>query len=163
MIRKQGEFTMLKSVLAALLALPLTLPVLTAPTAALAQDRTITVGFSGLLDRRNRTKLDPITLSVGKPLADKPIELLSGGYYVIEITADGTGELALAGPEFFRAVWLNEVVINDLEVRPMALDSFEFDAAGTITLSFIAIKPGQYTLRIPGTTGDTQKVDVAIR
>ena len=40
--------------------------------------------------------------------------------------------LPLTGPEFFRAIWINEVVINDLEIRPMALDSFEFDDEGTM-------------------------------
>ncbi len=149
--------------IAGLLAAAVAAPAALAPQEAAAQDRTITVGFSGLLDRRNRTELPPIMLSVGKPLADAPLELLSGGYYQIEIVADGTGELALAGPEFFRNIWINEVVINDLEVRPLGLDSFEFDDEGTIELSFVAIRPGAYVLRIPGTSGDTQKVDITIR
>ena len=155
---------MKKTVMAALAAAALAAPMTgVAPTEAVAQDRTITVGFAGLLDRRNRTDLPPITLSVGKPLADAPLELNSGGYYRIEIVADGTGELALSGAGFFRNVWVDEVVINDLEVRPLGVDSFEFDAAGTIRLTFVAIRPGRYELRIPNTTGDTQKVDVIIR
>lgn len=154
---------MMKPIMAALAVAALAAPMTVAPTGAVAQDRTITVGFSGLLDRRNRTTLPPITLSVGKPLAEAPLELLSGGYYQIEITADGTGELALSGASFFRNIWVNEVVINDLEVRPLGLDSFEFDAAGTINLSFIAIRPGNYELRVPGTTGDLQALQVTIR
>jgi hypothetical protein len=155
---------MKKTVMAALAAAALAAPIATvAPIEAVAQDRTITVGFAGLLDRRNRTDLPPITLSVGKPLAEAPLELNSGGYYRIEITADGTGELALGGPAFFRNVWIDEVVINDLEVRPLGLDSFEFDAAGTIRLTFVAIRPGNYELRVPGTTGDLQALKVTIR
>lgn len=149
--------------IAGLLAAAVAAPAVFAPAEAVAQDRTITVGFAGLLDRRNRTDLPPITLSVGAPLADAPLELLSGGYYRIEIVADGSGELALSGPSFFRNVWIDEVVINDLEVRPLGLDSFEFDAAGTIRLTFVAIRPGNYELRVPGTSGDSQKVDVTIR
>jgi hypothetical protein len=123
------------------------------------------LGFAGLLASCNRGEPIALTLSSGKPLFDgeQPVELQSGAYYVLEMTADGTQELAVAGPGFFRAVWMNEIVINDIEVRPMAIDSLEFDAAGPATLSFVAIKPGSYELRIPGSTGETQGVTFAIR
>ncbi len=123
------------------------------------------LGFAGLLASCNRGEPIEITLSSGKPLfgGEGPVALQSGAYYEMAVTADGTAELAIAGADFFRAVWLNEVVINDIEVRPMALDSLEFDAAGTATLSFVAIKPGSYELRIPGSTGETQRVLIAIR
>jgi hypothetical protein len=147
---------LLSAALAALAALPPLAP-------AVAQDRTLTLGAAGLLDRRNRQELPPLTLSSGKPLADAPIELVSGGYYTLTIVADGTAELAVAGPEFFRAVWVNEVVVNDIEVRPLGVDSLEFDDEGQATISFVAVRPGAYTLRIPGSTGETQKVDVVIR
>lgn len=58
---------------------------------------------------------------------------------------------------------MNEIVIDDIEVRPMAIDSFEFDGAGEARLSFIAIMPGSYTLSVPGTTGDSQRVAITIR
>lgn len=114
-------------------------------------------GFSGLLARDNRTQLAPLTLGSGKPVATGEYKLKSGGYYRIDITADGTGELALSGGDFFRAIWINEVVINDIEIRPMGIHSLEFDDAGTATLSFIAIVPGRYTLAIPGSHGETQQ------
>ena len=60
-------------------------------------------------------------------------------------------------------MWVNEIVINDIEIRPMAIDSLEFDDAGTATLSFIAIKPGRYTIQIPGSTGESQRVNIAIQ
>ena len=102
-------------------------------------------------------KLDPITLASGKPLAAKPYQLEAGKYYRIDIVADGSQELAIAGPEFFRNVWVNEIVINDIEVRPLGVDSIEFDDEGTATLSFITIRPGTFNLHIPGTTSDSQK------
>lgn len=110
---------------------------------------------SGLL--KKKTKLDPITLSAGKPLAAKPYELEAGKYYAIDIVADGSQELGIAGPEFFRNVWINEIVINDIEVRPLGVDSLEFDGEGKATISFIPIRPGTFELKIPKTTGDTQK------
>ncbi len=121
------------------------------------------MGFAGLLAKCNSQDLPPITLASGKPLAEAPLMLQSGAHYEIEIVSDGSAELALVGPEFFRAIWMEEIVINDLEIRPMAIDSFEFDDEGVIEFSFIAIKPGRYYLKIPGSTGETQRVDIVIQ
>ena len=116
------------------------------------------LGFAGLLSKGNREKLEPLTLASGQPVAEAPYTLKSGTYYKINIVSDGTAELALAGSEFFRAVWINEIVINKIEIRPMGgIHSIEFDDEGTAEISFIAIKPGSYELAIPGSDGDTQK------
>ena len=114
-------------------------------------------GFSGMLARDNRTQLAPLTLASGKPVASAEYKLKSGGYYRIDINADGSAELALSGGDFFRAVWVDEVIINDIEIRPMGLHSLEFDDAGTASISFVAIVPGRYTLSIPGSSGETQQ------
>ncbi|MEM6933371.1 MAG: hypothetical protein AAF526_07235 [Pseudomonadota bacterium] len=147
----------------ALAAVPfVSAPGLTPANAAPLCDK---LGFAGLLAKCNRATLPSIMLGAGKPLLeeDGPLLLQSGAYYKLDIVADGSQELALVGPNFFRAIWINEVVINDLEIRPLGLDSFEFDDEGTIHLSFIAIKPGRYVLKIPGSTGDSQKVDIQIQ
>jgi hypothetical protein len=122
------------------------LPLLLAPSWVSAQSQ------SGLITKA--IELPPIKLSAGAPLADKPYELESGKYYRLAIEADGSSELAVAGPEFFRNVWINEVVINDIEVRPLGLDSLEFDAAGTAEITFIPIRPGSFTVHVPGTTSE---------
>ena len=120
-------------------------------------------GFAGLMARNNRADLTPLTLAAGKPVAEKPYELKSGVYYRLPIEADGSAELALSGGDFFRAIWINEIVVNDIEVRAMAVDSLEFDAAGSARLTFVAIKPGTFDLHVPGSTGETQRVQFAIR
>jgi hypothetical protein len=102
-------------------------------------------------------ELEPITLSSGQPLTKAPYELEAGKFYELPIQADGTAEIALEGPGFFRNVWVNEVVINDIEVRPLGIESLEFDDEGEATISFVTIRPGTFTLRIPGTSGDTQQ------
>ena len=114
-------------------------------------------GFSGMLARDNRTQLAPLTLASGKPVASAEYKLKSGGYYRIDINADGSQELALSGGDFFRAVWVDEVIINDIEIRPMGVHSIEFDDAGTASISFVAIVPGRYTLSVPGSSGETQQ------
>lgn len=117
------------------------------------------LGFAGLLASCNRGEPIELTLASGTPLsAEGSYNLQSGAYYKLNITADGSAELAISGPSFFRAIWMNEIVINQIEVRPMAVDSLEFDAAGSAELSFIAIKPGSHVLSIPGSTGDAQRV-----
>lgn len=102
-------------------------------------------------------KLDPIRLSSGQPLTDGPYELESGKYYEIEIEADGSAEIALNGPDFFRNVRIDEIVINDLEIRPLGVDSLEFDDGGVMEIAFVTIRPGSFSLQIPGTTSDNQR------
>ena len=110
---------------------------------------------AGLLS--GRTDLEPITLASGQPMTKAPYELQSGKYYRIAIKSDGSAELAVAGPEFFRNMWVNEVVINDIEVRPLGVDSIEFDDEGEATISFVPIRPGTFVLKVPGTSSDAQQ------
>ena len=53
--------------------------------------------------------------------------------------------------------------MNGLEIRPFGLESVEFDEAGTMEIEFLAIKPGRYFLRIPGSTGESQRVEISIQ
>ena len=96
------------------------------------------------------------------PLSDAPWVLKSGTYYEFEIQGDGSQELALVGPDFFRAIWIDEIVVEGLEIRPLGLDSVEFDEAGEMEIGFIAVKPGRYHIKVPGTTGETQRLDITI-
>ena len=132
-------------------------------TPALADDDdTPRFGAAGLLSGKNKQDLPPIILSSGMPLADAPWTLQSGTYYEVEIQGDGSQELALVGPEFFRAIWIDEIVVEGLEIRPLGLDSVEFDEAGEMEIGFIAIKPGRYYIKIPGTSGETQRIEITI-
>jgi hypothetical protein len=145
----------MKKLMAAALAGMMATPVAAAP---LCDD----LGFAGLLASCNRGETIQLTLASGQPLGED-VTLESGAYYKMEITADGSAELAIEGPSFFRSIWMNEIVINKIEIRPMAIDSIEFDKAGTAELSFIAIKPGRHVIKIPGSTGDTQSITISIQ
>jgi DNA-binding protein len=96
-------------------------------------------------------ELPPIKLASGEPLAEKPLEISAGKYYEIKIVSDGSAEKAISGAAFFRNLWIDEIVINDIEIRPLGLDSIEFDDEGEAEISFIAIKPGVFELTAPGT------------
>ncbi|MDJ0994055.1 MAG: hypothetical protein QNI90_10800 [Dinoroseobacter sp.] len=120
-------------------------------------------GLAGLLSASNKEDLPPVILSAGMPLADEPWVLESGTYYEFEIQGDGSQELALIGPEFFRAIWIDEMVVEGLEIRPLGLDSVEFDEAGEMEIGFVAIKPGSYYMKVPGSTGETQRLEITIK
>lgn len=120
------------------------------------------LGMAGLLSGSNKVDLPEVTLSVGEPLGG-PWELKSGTYYEVEITADGSGEIGLDFASFSRAIWIDEIVVEGLEIRPYGIESVEFDDAGTMEIGFVAIKPGKYAISIPGSTGKTQKLDIEIK
>lgn len=122
------------------------------------------LGFAGLLSGKNKGEMPELTLASGQPLSPEPtITLESGKYYELEIVSDGSQELGLTGSDFFRAIWIDEVVINSLEVRPYGIDSVEFDDEGEMEIGFVAIKPGTYRLSVPGSDGDTMGVDIIIK
>lgn len=121
------------------------------------------LGMAGVLSGSNKADLPPIILSAGVPIATAPWVLQSGMYYEFEIQGDGSQELALVGPEFFRAIWIDEIVVAGLEIRPLGLDSIEFDEAGEMGIGFVAIKPGRYYMKIPGTSGETQRIEITIQ
>ena len=70
-------------------------------------------------------------------------ELETGKYYQLRIVHGGE-ELAVVAPELFRNSWINQVIVNDLEITPYGLYSVEFDDAGTIDVWFVPIRPGEY-------------------
>jgi hypothetical protein len=108
------------------------------------------------------TDLPPLELSAGKAFPKEPIELEGGKYYRWTIKSDGTSESAVAAPEFFRFIWINEVVIDDIEVRPLGLDSIEFDHEGEATLSFIPIRAGTYEYFMPN-AGDAFRGTIVVK
>ena len=77
-------------------------------------------------------------------------ELETGKYYRIDITSDGGEEIAVVAPELWRNSWINQIVVNDLEVKAYGLYSIEFDDGGTFNISFVPLRPGEYDIYVPG-------------
>ncbi|MDR7037288.1 MULTISPECIES: hypothetical protein [Methylobacterium] len=76
---------------------------------------------------------------------NKDIELEAGKAYRLRIVAKGRQEYKFYAPEFFRYIWLNQIVINHLEIHGGGPpDHLEFDDPGEIAIEFVAIKPGEY-------------------
>ena len=98
---------------------------------------------AGNLTKR-ATRLVPLELDGVKGFSQKTYELETGKYYRWRITSDGREEYKLLAPGLFRNSWINQVVIEDKEVKPNGLHAVEFDSAGTIDIWFIPIRPGDY-------------------
>jgi hypothetical protein len=108
------------------------------------------------------TEVPPLQLSAGKAFPKEPIQLEAGKYYRWKIESDGTSEMAIAAPDFFRFIWINEVVIEDIEVRPLGLDSIEFDDAGSAVISFVPIRPGEYEYFMPN-SGEAYRGKIVVK
>ena len=96
------------------------------------------------------TRLDPLELKGDLSFSVTEYQLETGKYYRWRITSDGGEEFQVVAPDLFRNSWINQVVINDLEVQPLGLSAVEFDDEGTIDVWFVPIRPGNYDYWVEG-------------
>lgn len=79
----------------------------------------------------------------------KDFELIAGQGYRWRISAAGGLEYKFH-TDLFRNVWMNQIVINDLEVHMNGAPAWlEYDADGTIQVQFTTVRPGIYTWSVP--------------
>ncbi|MBB3977889.1 hypothetical protein GGQ64_003103 [Rhizobium azooxidifex] len=79
----------------------------------------------------------------------KDFELIAGQGYRWKITSAAGLEYKFM-TDLFRNVWVNQIVINDLEVHMNGAPAWlEFDAEGTINVQFTTVRPGEYTWSVP--------------
>ena len=98
----------------------------------------------------NGTDLELSINTVDLTFSQDTWELETGKYYQLDIISDGNEEISVVAPELFRNSWINQIVVNDLEVKSYGLYSVEFDDAGTFNISFVPIRPGEYEIYVPG-------------
>ena len=94
---------------------------------------------------------------------NKDIELESGKAYRLRVVAKGRQEYKFYAPEFFRYIWINQIVIEHKEIHGGGPpDHLEFDDPGEIAIEFVAIKPGEYKWYVQGLEekGMTGKISV---
>ena len=97
---------------------------------------------------RRAERLEPLKLDAAAGFSIKSYELETGTYYRWRIESDGGDEYAFVAPELFRNSWIDQVSIDDREVKPFGLSSVEFDDAGPIDIWFVPIRPGDYEFRV---------------
>lgn len=96
------------------------------------------------------TRLDPLALDAADGFSITEYQVESGVYYRWRIVSDGLEEYKLLAPGLFRESWIDQVVIEDKEVKPFGLHAVEFDDEGEIDVWFIPIRPGTYEYYIEG-------------
>jgi len=80
-------------------------------------------------------------------------QLETGKYYRMDITVEDADDTSFMAPELWRNVWINQIVVNDLELKTQVPYSLEWDAAGTFNVSFVPIRPGEYDFWVAGYEG----------
>jgi hypothetical protein len=75
----------------------------------------------------------------------KDFDLVAGQGYRWKITSNGGLEYKFM-TDLFRNVWMDQIVIDDLEVHMDGGPAWlEFDDKGTILVQFHAVRPGEYS------------------
>lgn len=82
------------------------------------------------------------------------IDIETGVYYRLTVTADGAAEVLFTSPDLFNNVWINQIVVAGAEIK-MWGDGFKGLEVGEegpneVTITFVAIKPGDYTFYLNG-------------
>ena len=92
------------------------------------------------------TRLDPLVLGADLSFSVKEYRLETGKYYRWRIESKGGEEFLIQSPELFRNAWVNQVVINDIEVKPVGggIYGVEFDDEGIADVWFVPVRPGEY-------------------
>lgn len=104
-------------------------------------------------------RLEPLLIDANNGFSNQSITLETGVFYRWRISSDGRDEYKLMAPEFFHHSWIQQISIEDKEVKPMGLYAVEFDAEGDIDIFLIPIEPGVYPfyiehLQTQGFTGE---------
>lgn len=96
-------------------------------------------------------------------VSQKDFELIPGQGYRWPISSNGNLEYKLH-TSLFRNVWMNQIVINDLEVHMNGAPAWlEFDGKGTMMVQFSTIRPGEYEWWVEGLEDKGMKGKIVIK
>lgn len=95
-------------------------------------------------------RLEPLALDAADGFSVRRYEIETGVYYRWRIESDGREEYKLLAPELFRNSWIDQVSIEDKEVKPLGLYAVEFDHEGEIDIWFLTLRPGSYRFYVEG-------------
>jgi hypothetical protein len=96
-------------------------------------------------------------------VSQKDFVLIAGQGYRWKITSAAGLEYKFA-TDLFRNVWVNQIVINDLEVHMNGAPAWlEFDAEGTMQVQFTTVRPGSYTWSVPDLADKGMKGTIIIK
>lgn len=93
----------------------------------------------------------------------KDFTLLAGQGYRWKITSGAAFEYKFK-TDLFRDTWVNQIVIDDLEVHMNGAPAWlEFDSPGTILVQFNTVRPGTYTWSVPDLADKGMKGTITVK
>lgn len=96
-------------------------------------------------------------------VSQKDFELIPGQGYRWLLSSNGNLEYKLHST-LFRNVWMNQIVISDLEVHMNGAPAWlEFDGKGTIMVQFSTVRPGEYEWWIEGLEDKGMKGKIIVK
>ena len=96
-------------------------------------------------------------------VSQKDFKLIPGQAYRWKITSAAGFEYKFK-TDLFRDTWVNQIVIDDLEVHMNGAPAWlEFDKPGTISINFNTIRPGLYTWSVPDLEGRGMKGTITVK
>ena len=96
-------------------------------------------------------RLETLLLGADLSFSVKEYQLETGEYYRWRIESQGGEEFMVRAPDLFRNAWIEQVVINDVELHPGGgFYGIEFDDEGTADVWFVPIRPGNFEYFVSG-------------
>lgn len=97
------------------------------------------------------TRLDPLKLTGDLGFSVTEYKIETGKYYRWRIESDGGEEFMIQAPELMRNIWIDQIIINKIEVMPAGgIYGLEFDDEGHADIWFVPIRPGVYEYWVRG-------------
>ena len=106
------------------------------------------LGFAEGNPVKRAQRLEPLVIDAVNGFSIKQYTLESTVFYKWTIQSDGRDEYKLMAPELFENSWIEQVSIEDKEVKPYGLRAVEFDDEGEIDIYFLPVRPGTYSFYI---------------
>lgn len=121
-----------------------------------------TVNAEPILKRAKR--LPEIQIDGVEGFSIRELILEAGRFYRLKMTSDGRDEYLVQSPDgFFRSLFIDQVVINDLEVKTATLWGLEYDDDGTIEVYFVPMRVGNFSMGIKGLELDGFTTSITVR
>lgn len=98
-------------------------------------------------------RLDPLVMGSAEDdfaLSQREYRLETGRYYRLRVVAAGRREYNLVAPEFWRNVWIRQVVVGKTEIKTSVLEELDFDDVGEVEVFFVPVRTGTFTFRVRG-------------
>jgi len=98
-------------------------------------------------------RMEPLVM--GSPdndftLSQREYRLETGRYYRWRIVSAGRREYNLVAPEFWRNVWIRQIVVGKIEIKTSSLEELDFDDTGEVEVFFVPVRTGTFPFRLRG-------------